>query len=86
MSDAFKDFLSAMSDYELNALDPSNLDEAARESLAIEIANRKRASETREIEEAIERGSSVQQGNRAPKKFLYIVIGIIAAILFWFFN
>ena len=76
MSDAFKEMLSSMNDHEINALDQSTLDEIARESLAIEVANRNRANEMQEIAEAIERGSSVQEGNAAPRK-----LGVIAVIL-----
>ena len=84
MSDAFKELLNGMSDHEINTLDPSTLDDDARETLLIEVANRNRANETREIEEAIERGSSVQQGNTAPRKFLFlllILLIILAAYL-----
>ncbi len=84
MSDAFKEMLSGMNDHEINALDQSSLDDKARESLAIEVANRNRANEMQEIEEAIERGSSVQEGNAAPKKFAVIAVILFAVvILIW---
>ena len=86
MTNAFKDMLSGMSDTEINALDSTTMDAEAREILAIEVANRNRANEMREIEDAIERGSSVQQGNSAPKKFLYLVVFAIAIILFWVYS
>lgn len=85
MTDAFKDMLRSMSDPEINALDSSRLDDTARESLAIEVANRNRANERHEIEEAIARGSSVQQGNTAPRKILILAIVALAIVLFWVF-
>ncbi len=84
MNDAFKELLKGMSDHEINALDPATLDDTAREALLIEVANRNRANEMREIEEAITRGSSVQQGNTAPRKFLIgLVIAAIAIAIWW---
>tara|TARA_B100000315_G_scaffold155885_1_gene144463 strand:- start:246 stop:506 length:261 start_codon:yes stop_codon:yes gene_type:complete len=83
MSDAFKELLKGMSDHEINALDPSTLDDDAREALAIEVANRNRANEMREIEEAIERGSSVQQGNTAPRKFMIGIAVALIALVIW---
>jgi hypothetical protein len=85
MTDAFKELLSGMNDHEINALDKTSMDDNARESLAIEVANRNRANEMKEIEEAIERGSSVQEGNAAPKKFG--ILAFIAALVLaaWFF-
>ena len=83
MTDAFKEMLNGMNDHEINALDKTSMDDNARESLAIEVANRNRANEMHEIEEAIARGSSVQQGNTAPRKFVIgfiIIAGITIAV------
>ena len=83
MSDAFKELIKGMNDHEINGLDSSTLDDEAREALLIEVANRNRANERHEIEEAIARGSSVQQGNTAPRKFVIgfiIIAGITIAV------
>ena len=76
--------LNGMNDHEINALDKTAMDDNARESVAIEVANRNRANEMKEIEEAIERGSSVQDGNAAPMKFGILAFIALLALAAWF--
>jgi hypothetical protein len=85
MTDAFKEMLSGMNDHEINALDKTSMDDNARETLAIEVANRNRANELKEIEEAIERGSSVQEGNAAPMKFCLLALLAVLVLTAWIF-